>query len=74
MMERCQNQVMSVMSMRGQNIFSKLYNVIITPKFKFLRLEGFGGSDVGPGVADLADYPGFAKQQVWQITHFQNNT
>ena len=28
------------------------------------RLEGFGGSDVGPGVADLADYPGFAKQQV----------
>jgi len=28
------------------------------------RLEGFGGSDVGPGVADLADYPGFAKQQI----------
>ena len=30
----------------------------------FRRLEGFGGSDRGPGVADLADYPGFAKQQV----------
>ena len=28
------------------------------------RLEGFGGSDRGPGVADLADYPGFAKQQI----------
>ena len=32
--------------------------------FVFRRLEGFGGSDRGPGVADLADYPGFAKQQV----------
>ena len=28
------------------------------------RLEGFGGSDKGPGVADLADFPGFAKQQI----------
>ena len=28
------------------------------------RLTGFDGSDTGPGVADLADYPGFAKQQV----------
>ena len=28
------------------------------------RLEGFGGSDRGPGVADLADFPEFAKQQV----------
>ena len=34
------------------------------PDYKYFRLEGFGGSDVGPGVADLADYPGFAKQQV----------
>ena len=30
----------------------------------FRRLEGFGGSDRGPRVPDLADYPGFAKQQV----------
>jgi len=28
------------------------------------RLTGFDGSDTGPGVADLADYPGFAKQQI----------
>ena len=28
------------------------------------RLEGFGGSDKGPGVADLADFPDFAKQQI----------
>ena len=28
------------------------------------RLEGFGGSDRGPGVADLAEFPEFAKQQV----------
>ena len=28
------------------------------------RLEGFGGSDRGPGVADLAEFPGFARQQV----------
>ena len=28
------------------------------------RLAGFGGSAVGPGTADLADYPEFAKQQV----------
>ena len=28
------------------------------------RLEGFGGSDKGPGVADLAEFPEFAKQQV----------
>ena len=46
----------------------------ITPKFDIRRLEGFGGSDVGPGVADLADYPGFAKQQVWHIAHFLTNT
>ena len=36
----------------------------------FRRLEGFGGSDRGPGVADLADYPGFAKQQVRSFPHF----
>ena len=28
------------------------------------RLEGFGGPDKGPGVADLAEFPEFAKQQV----------
>ena len=28
------------------------------------RLEGFGGSDRGPGVADLADFPDFARQQI----------
>ena len=28
------------------------------------RLTGFGGSALGPGAADLADYPEFAKQQV----------
>ena len=28
------------------------------------RLEGFGGSDKGPGVADLADFPDFARQQI----------
>ena len=28
------------------------------------RLEGFGGSDRGAGVADLAEFPGFARQQV----------
>ena len=38
--------------------------------FVFRRLEGFGGSDRGPGVADLADYPGFAKQQVWNGPHY----
>ena len=37
----------------------------------FRRLEGFGGSDRGPGVADLADYPGFAKQQVWNFPRNQ---
>ena len=28
------------------------------------RLTGFGGSALGPGTADLADFPEFAKQQV----------
>ena len=28
------------------------------------RLTGFGGSALGPGTSDLADYPDFAKQQV----------
>jgi len=28
------------------------------------RLSGFGGSALGPGTADLADFPEFAKQQI----------
>jgi len=28
------------------------------------RLTGFGGSALGPGVSDLADFPDFAKQQI----------
>jgi len=28
------------------------------------RLTGFGGSALGPGVSDLADFPEFAKQQI----------
>ena len=32
--------------------------------------RGSGALTVGPGVADLADYPGFAKQQVRSFPHY----
>ena len=54
-MERCQNQVMSVMSMRGQNIFSKLHNVI-TPSLIFPGLKA--------SVAPMWDQG----WQTWRIT------
>ena len=58
--ETVARQVKAGISLVGDGEMSKPSYV----SYVTTRLEGFGGSDRGPGVADLAEFPEFAKQQV----------